>query len=517
MARTATPLFAPGAAVALALTGVPAPTSAQPQAAQAVRAGTFDVLLRPIRSGTEVDAIAVRSVIREGQVTGGRLSLSAPIVYAGVTGISDRVQDLVVTDRNGIVPLAVENDTPVPGGFPFYRHWRAERDVVLPLIITYRSLVEPISNRRGPPFGIRPTMGGVSGAGSGFLVLPENIATAVSRVRWDLGDLEPGSIASSSFGDGDFELRAPAAELRQGWYLAGPAGRYPATGPNRGFSATWLGVPPWDPAATMGQASRVYDYLKTFFRNPNPPPYRVFARILDTPPFGGGTALTNSFMLSRGPAQPGESTEGPQGLLFHEMIHGFVGFVEGPQGVTSWFSEGLTSYYTTNLQLRGGFGSVADYGEEINEVARDYYTNAARNWSAARIVEIGFSDNDIRHLPYRRGQLYFADLDSKIRAASGGRRNLDIVMREIFARRATGWRFDHAAWAEIVTREAGPQAAQEFQAVIIDGTATLVPASDAFGPCFARQPTTYTIGDRSVEGYRWERVAGVPDNRCLPR
>ena len=90
-------------------------------------------------------------------------------------------------------------------------------------------------------------------------------------------------------------------------------------------------------------------------------------------------------------------------------------------------------------------------------------------------------------------------------------------MREVFVRRATGWRFDHDAWKEIVTREAGPQAAEEFQAAIIDGTATLAPASDAFGPCFTRQATTFTVGERTVEGYRWERVAGVPDSRCLPR
>ena len=506
--------FAAIAAVFAIQPGVAQPTAAQPAAERPI---VFDTLLRPVRmGGTEVAAIAVRSVIRDGDIAGGQLSLSAPIVYAGVVGIADRVEDLVVTDRAGVVPLRVENDAPVPGGFPYYRHWRAERDVVWPVIVTYRSLVEPVSGRRGPPFGIRPTLGGVSGAGSGFLVLPENVATTVSRVRWDLSDLEAGSVASSSFGDGNFELRAPPAELRQGWYLAGPAGRYPATGPGRGFSATWLGTPPWDPAGEMAHAERVYHYLKQFFATPSPPPYRVFMRVLDTPPFGGGTALTNSFMLSRGPAQPGESTSGPQGLLFHEMIHGFVGGIEGPVGVTSWFSEGLTSYYTTNLQLRGGFTTVERYGESINEVARDYYTNTARNWSAARIVEVGFSDNDIRHLPYRRGQLYFADLDSKIRAASGGRRTLDIVMREVFERRRQGWNFDHDAWRAIVAREAGPQAAQEFDALIIDGTATIVPASDAFGPCFERQPTTYPVEGRSIEGYRWERVPGVPDSRCLP-
>ena len=178
----------------------------------------------------------------------------------------------------------------------------------------------------------------------------------------------------------------------------------------------------------MAQAARIYAYLGSFFGARNPPHYRVFIRILDTPPFGGGTALTNSFMLSRGPMQPDEPSASPTGLLFHEMIHGFTGQIEGPAGVTSWFSEGLTSYYTTVLQLRGGFTTVEQYDQAINQLTRSYYTNPARNWSAARIVEVGFSDNDIRHLPYERGELYFADLDSKIRAASNGRRNLDIVM-----------------------------------------------------------------------------------------
>jgi predicted metalloprotease with PDZ domain len=196
------------------------------------------------------------------------------------------------------------------------------------------------------------------------------------------------------------------------------------------------------------------------------------------------------------------------------MIHEFVGGIEGPVGVTSWFSEGLTSYYTTQLQLRGGFHGVSQYEAEINEIAREYYTNPARNWSADRIVKVGFGDNDIRHLPYRRGELYFADLNSKLRAASGGKRNLDLLMREIFEKRAQGWKFDHAAWRSILTRELGPQATAEFDALIIEGTATIVPAADAFGPCFTREKTSFSGKGGPTEGYRWVRVPGIPDSRC---
>lgn len=509
----------------MALAGMAAPASSQSQqapdaSAAAEPAGLFETLLRPLReAGTEVTSIAVRSVIRDARLTGDQpFTLSAPIVYAAVPGIADRVKDLVVADPQGIVPMRASDDPAAPGGFPYFRHWRAQRDVSFPLIITYRSEVQPVGNRNSPPFGIRPAAGGVSGGGSGFLLIPANVPTRQSRVRWDLSDLERDSIASSSFGDGDFTLDGPPAALMQGWFLAGPAGRYPAEGDVNGFSATWLGAPPWDPRIEMAEAARIYTYLGRTFDYLGPPPrYRMFTRILDTPPFGGGTALTDSFMLSRGPARADESDAAPRGLIFHEMIHGFVGQIDAPQGIASWFSEGLTSYYTSELQLRGGFTTPDDYGAAINRLARGYYINPARNWSAARIAGVGFGTEQVRRLPYLRGQLYFADLDAQIRAASGGARNLDMVLRELFLRRQGGWRFDHDAWIEIVTRELGPSGRQSFEAVVLEGGTTLAPAADAFGPCFTREATTFTEGDESFEGYRWVRVAGVPDSDCIRR
>lgn len=488
-------------------------------AGEARAEGLFDTHLRPVRDGgTEVTAIAVRSVITGARVADGeRFALTAPVVYANVPGIADRVKDLVVTDAEGVVPLAVEEDAPAPGGFPYYRRWRAERNVAFPLIVTYRAAVQPPSATRGPPFGIRPAAMGVSGAGSGFLILPANAETVRARVRWDLGDLAPGSLASSSFGDGDFTLEGPAAALWQGWYMAGPAGRFPAEGDVDGFSATWLGAPPWDPHVEMANAARIYRYLGTVFPYLDKPRYRVFTRILETPPHGGGTALTNSFMISRGPARPEEGDEGPQGLLFHELLHNFVGGIEGPAGITSWFSEGLTSYYTTLLQMRGGFVSIDDYAEEVNRIVEGYQTSPARNWSAARIAEVGFSDEQARRLVYRRGQLYFADLDARLRAASNGARDLDAVVRDLFIARAGGMRFDEAAWTALLARELGPEAVDHFRAVVIEGEATLAPASDAFGPCLVRGPATFEGGSGPVLGYRWERAEGVSEQACRPR
>jgi predicted metalloprotease with PDZ domain len=257
----------------------------------------------------------------------------------------------------------------------------------------------------------------------------------------------------------------------------------------------------------------MYEYLGEAYRYLDPlPDYRVFIRV----GFRSGTALANSFMGGASPRQSGAAPSGQasRSTFTHEMGHLWVGGIQGPQGVTSWFSEGLNTYYTRLLPMRGGFTSVEEYGQDINETFERYYTSGARNLSADSIVRIGFNDNDIRHMPYIRGSLYFADLDSRIRAHSGGKRNLDQVLFEIFERREQGDRFDHDVWIETVVREAGPSARDDFQQIIIDGTKTLVPASDAFGPCFERREKAFNADGQTMDGFEWVRIPSVPDAKC---
>ena len=128
----------------------------------------LETVLKPVRDGgAEVVAIEVRSVLTQGE----GLVLSAPVTYAGVRGVADRVQGLTVTDAKGAVPLASVDDPAAPGGFPYFRHWTAQRAVTYPVKISYRSAVQPAGAPQGPPFGIRPSAGGVSGAGRGHPVV----------------------------------------------------------------------------------------------------------------------------------------------------------------------------------------------------------------------------------------------------------------------------------------------------------------------------------------------------------
>ncbi len=473
----------------------------------------LETVLKPVRDGgAEVVAIEVRSVLTQGD----GLVLSAPVTYAGVRGVADRVQDLTVTDAKGAVPLASVDDPAAPGGFPYFRHWTAQRPVSYPVTISYRSAVQPAGAPQGPPFGIRPSGGGVSGAGAGFLVLPEKVGEAQLKLRWDLSGLAKGSRAVASFGDGDVALTGDPEKLRQAWYMAGPMGRYPKRGDVDGFSGTWLGQAPFDPAAELAWSGKLYQQLDKDFGYLKPAPrYRVFMRFLDTPPVGGGTALANSFMLSRGSAPRDPGAEGPRTTFAHEMIHQWVGGIESPGavGISSWFSEGLTTHYTALAPLRAGFSTVEQYGQQIDAMARGYWGSEARDWSAEKIAKAGFGSESIRHVPYNRGALYFADLDAKIRAKSGGKRRLDDLLAPMFIRREQGVTFDHEAWKAMVGRELGPEAVATFEKVVLGGE-MLVPDAGAFGPCFAREPATYEVGGAQVQGYRWVRVASVPEKVC---
>lgn len=467
------------------------------------RPATLAVTLKPVTAAGAVTAIDVTMALSGGVAQG--FALTAPVVYPGAPGVADRMKDIVVTDASGVVPLATTDDPAVPGGFPYFRHWKAIRGVSYPVRITYRALVTPPGGPGGPSFGIRAVGGGVTGAGSGFLLLPEGGDIASSSLHWNLDGFAPGAVASTSFGDGDVTVTGAPQRLMQGWYLAGPAGRYPASGMAQGFSAAWLGEPTFDAPATMAWTARGHAYLASYFPHLKPArSYRVFAQFREQPPYGGATALEQSFMLSRGPLKPGEPRTEPRTTLFHEMIHQWTGGIEAPQGVSSWFSEGLTTYYQDLLQLRGGFQSVAEYQANINDLAEAYFTSKARNWSADAITKVGFSDEEVRHTPYKRSAMYFYDLDARIRAQSNGKRNLDSLMFPMFVSREKGTRFDQAAWIAMVTKELGPGEKGRFERLILAGTDTLDPRSDMFGPCFARV----------ADSYRWARVKTVPDARC---
>ncbi|MFN3311995.1 MAG: hypothetical protein ACK46Q_00830, partial [Hyphomonas sp.] len=359
--------------------------------------------------------------------------------------------------------------------------------------------------------------GGVSGSGAGYMIVPVNTASGLSVLDWDLAEFGPGAVGVTTFGEGHVSVDGPPAALMQGWLMAGHPGRYPAAEEESHFNAYWLGDFPFDVPAEMAYSKDLYDFFGDFFAYLDPPPdYRVFLRQLDTPPHGGATALGNSFMLSRGPAQPEEmGGQAPRATLAHEMIHMWVGGLSGEHILTNWFSEGLTTYYEYTLPFRAGRVSLEDYVDGLNTLSDRYYSNPARAMSALEIGRVGFNDGRIRHAPYQRGALYFADLDARIRAASGGARTLDMFMREVFALRHSGdVSLTLEAWSDLVSVELGHEEEDYVRALHVEGE-LIFPASNAFGACVRGTPAELETEEGVFSGMRWHPVEGVSPEACF--
>lgn len=479
----------------------------------------YSLVLKPEVGGDgTVEAIEVTSTLTGGLAEGeARLKLMAPVVYVNVMGIADRITELDVSDAAGPVEFSIEEDDPVPGGYPYFRHWMASRDVEFPVEISYRALIQPEGGPSGPAFGIRPSAGGISGAGAGFMLVPGNVASRESVLEWDLSEFDAPSVGVTTFGEGQVTVEGPPPAIMQGWYMAGPAEHYPEAISDGDFYAYWLGDFPFDERENMAFTAKMYDYFEDYFPHLDPAPeYRVFMRMLDTPPYGGGTALGNSFMLSRGPVEPDEDSDYSdiRTVFVHELLHQWSGAVEGGAIDQNWWSEGLTTYYQYTLPFKAGEITLESYVDGLNRLSRNFYTNPGRDWPIAEIKEVGFNNGDVRHVPYQRGALYFADLDSRIRAASGGERDLHDLMSEVLVARETGKiSLTPEKWTDLVAQETGKDEAAFHTALHVDGM-VFFPAPDSFGPCVTGKRVTLEEDGKSYEGMQWAAVPEADAAAC---
>ena len=479
---------------------------------------TFELTIHPVPSGTEVTSVDVREKIEHVLVPSGHvLALRAPITYASVTGIADSMENLDVRDAQGVVPLRRQDDPPDSGGFPFYRHWAAQRPVLSPIFVSYR--VRPrVTGYMGPQFALQSYGGGISSAGSGFLILPEDLGVNFGvRVVWDLSGMAPGSFGVTTFGEGPFTLRGSPEQLMEGYFMAGPLGRYPQRGTVKGFSGYWLGLPPFDPVQELAWVSRCYRYLRSFFRDTGASSYRVFIRVLPGVSGTPGTALLNSFMLGAPPRSSHPLGPAPRESITHEMVHHWALGLQGDPGAIAWFHEGIATFYMRLLPMRAGLISVESYRQSISSTAEAYFTNPYRNAPLDELAHLGFSTGvgpgSAQNVAYTRGSLYLADLDARIRDASRGRRKLDDLLLPLFARIRSGEKVNQDTWVDVITKALGPSARAEFESVIVKGE-TIEPVSGAFGPCFERRPTKFQSQGKSVDGFEWVRIPTVADEVC---
>jgi hypothetical protein len=499
----------------------------------------IDITVRPVRNGApQVQYAEVRErLVRSAGVTNAAFVVQIPAPPPGPRAAGD-LGVVEMTDAEGVVLVVNDSGT---------RRWRAQRSITFPVNITFKARMWPQGTFTNPSFMLRAAGGAVSGQGTGILVTPIDSVEYAARFRWDLSDLAAGSITTSGLTD-DNDVRAPLSTLLNNFFMAGPLSRYPAKGDREGFAAYWHGSPPWDGETTMGWVASMYEYMRKFHGETAPRRYRVMGRMLP-PPAYGGTALPNHFIFNAPEAPRDTNDKGPLLLLAHETGHLFIRGLQNPGGggpSNNWFTEGLNEYYAVTLALRSGLAPLDLVQQQMNLQTRNYYTNPRRTMPADSIARANpLTDGRAQNASYERGLLFWADMDARIRAANNGRKSLDDVIVPLITRARTlggdggmgnqarpggqpGW-FTPAELVDSLAKFAGPEARAVFDSIIVRGK-LMVPRSNAFGPCFELRPVR--IPDRymgsqaardatanappvpEIEAYTWERVAGVPENRC---
>lgn len=502
------------------------------------RGASIDIVVRPVRSGAaDVQYAEIREQIhRSAGVMNQALVVQVP---GGPPGAPpEGLETLEMADVNGVVPVRGDS-----GGS---RRWTAQRPVTFPVTLTFKARMWPPGTRTNPSYMLRSTDGAVSGQGSGILLTPLDGVDYPARFRWDLSDLAVGSITTSGLTD-ENDVRAPMSTLSMNFFMAGPLNRYPVTGDRDGFAAYWHGTPPWDAQKVMEWTASMYEYMRTFHGEKSVRRYRVMGRMLP-PPAYGGTALPGQFIFNAPSGPRDTSDKGPLLLLAHETGHLFIHGLQNPGGggpSNNWFTEGLNEYYAVVLALRSGLAPIDLVLQQINLQTRNYYTNPRRNMPADSVARANpMTDGRAQNVSYERGILFWADMDAKIRAATKNRRNLDDIIVPLITRARTeggegglgnqarlggqpGW-FTADELVDSLAKAAGPTVRAQFDSVIVRGK-SMVPAANAFGPCFILKPTR--IPDRylgssgtpppagsapvpDIDAYLWERVSSEPDARC---
>ena len=434
----------------------------------------------PATDKSGVGYVDITLAIEQADAAAGEPLLALPVVIANTVTAADSLQRLEARDASGPLKLRATDE---PVALAYSRHWTANRAVKGDLVVRYRAPIDNTPPKRGsgPPYQLRTEGGGLSGVGNTFIILPETTKPYRVSIDWDLSALGPGATATSSHGDGNVELPAgPVGRLSSTVFMAGPMKRYPADAGSP-FAATWMGTPPFDPAPLAAWAEKLHGWMSGFFRDTSRPPYRIFLRY-NPINAGGGAALSNSFLATYGTTGNAEAL---RGTIAHEMTHTWT--AAGSPG--QWYAEGSAVLYQRLLPLRAGLLTPQEFLDDVNATALRYYSNALNTTPDAEIAARFWEDTRIRVLPYDRGAMYFAVLDEKIRAASGGRRSVDDLIREMMARNRRGAPTGDAAWRDLLARELGP-AGPELHAAMLRGD-VMLPGPHAFGPCFAR--TTATV------------------------
>jgi predicted metalloprotease with PDZ domain len=147
--------------------------------------------------------------------------------------------------------------------------------------------------------------------------------------------------------------------------------------------------------------------------------------------------------------------EGVAGLLAHEYVHSWNGKYRRPAGLVSpdyqtpmddsllWVYEGMTQFWGTVLPVRAGIQKPESYRDELASVVAYYEIESGDRWRP--LADTAVEAQDLYEAPhawsssrrevdfYEASELLWLNVDSELRARSGGRATLDDFVKRFYA------------------------------------------------------------------------------------
>jgi predicted metalloprotease with PDZ domain len=236
---------------------------------------------------------------------------------------------------------------------------------------------------------------------------------------------------------------------------------------------------------------------------------------------GGGLEHRDStvMMTSRWATGTRKDYLGWLGLVSHEYFHAWnvkrlrpveLGPFDYENEVHStglWIGEGFTDYYDGLLVRRAGLSTREEYLEQLSNTVRNLHDNPGRlvqsasqssydAWLKQYRPDENTPNTTISY--YTKGGVVAFLLDARIRAATGGRRSLDDVMRLAYARYSGSRGFTQEEFRRTASEVAGTDLSAWF-ARAVDSTEEL-DFTEALGWFGLRIKTTKARADRGWLG-----------------
>lgn len=272
-----------------------------------VAAPSLDLTLKPVVTDGLVSAIAVTARYDLGK--DGLKPLTLPEKIGPLFHIAERIEGLSATDAAGPLTFTASSGTSnqaqaTPLGNDIHV-WTPSRPTQGVVTVTYAARVST-EMLAGPSWEVRSEPRGVSAAGITFLLLPDDQTEYTTKIHWDLAALPNGAEALTSLPPKREQLTAE--RLRNSYYMAGVLQSSPVDGgPFRAVSTAQS--PLYEQKALLDFSAKAYGGMMRLFGPPQEPQFTVMFRgsqISDI----SGTELPGGLIATMKPTTPLTAVEG---------------------------------------------------------------------------------------------------------------------------------------------------------------------------------------------------------------